>query len=514
MNYKDKIWLEGKVSAGLSMSEIALESKCTFTTISKWMNKFGIKKPEKIIKDVNWLRERYEVDKLSISEISKMANSSVITVKKYIKEFGLYRSLNDSIRAANEKRIDTVRSKYGKPNVMQVDTFKKKYENTCLAKYGAKHPLKTKAGIDKLNASVRNKYGYDWIGGVPEIKNKIAETNIKRYGVTNQFQRAEIREKAFRSRVDNGFSILIDEKSIKDIAAHYCVPYSSLTYLIRTRSFKTSEELYRFIDNYKEQKSWLEREFELRSGSEFYNKKILSYRPDFRINNHTYANVDGLYWHSELVNKDNFYHYNMRKSYEDFGLQIFQFRADEIYNKIEVILSIISDNNFNISSKETIIGEVSSSDARQFLTRNHLGSSIGLRNIGLYYNGILISLLSYTIRSSELSIDSFSSKLYNNVIGGFSKLLLYAEEGSEINKIKYWVNLRYDSGKYLKELGFVKDMEILGWKWTDLNKTYDRAKCLENMDDRCLSENEHAKELGWVKIYDAGQRLWRKDGYR
>ena len=29
-----------------------------------------------------------------------------------------------------------------------------------------------------------------------------------------------------------------------------------------------------------------------------------------------------------------------------------------------------------------------------------------------------------------------------------------------------------------------------------------------NMDDRKLTEKEHAIELGWVKIYDAGQRLY------
>jgi len=29
------------------------------------------------------------------------------------------------------------------------------------------------------------------------------------------------------------------------------------------------------------------------------------------------------------------------------------------------------------------------------------------------------------------------------------------------------------------------------------------------MDDRKLSEKKHAEELGWFKIYDAGQRLFK-----
>jgi hypothetical protein len=30
------------------------------------------------------------------------------------------------------------------------------------------------------------------------------------------------------------------------------------------------------------------------------------------------------------------------------------------------------------------------------------------------------------------------------------------------------------------------------------------------MDERGLGEKEHANELGWVRIYDAGQRLFEK----
>ena len=74
-----------------------------------------------------------------------------------------------------------------------------------------------------------------------------------------------------------------------------------------------------------------------------------------------------------------------------------------------------------------------------------------------------------------------------------------------------WVDLRYGNGDSLKKVGFKIEKETLGWKWTDLHNTYNRLKCRANMDERCLTQAEHASELGWVKIYDAGQRLYAKN---
>jgi hypothetical protein len=78
----------------------------------------------------------------------------------------------------------------------------------------------------------------------------------------------------------------------------------------------------------------------------------------------------------------------------------------------------------------------------------------------------------------------------------------------EIKEIHNWVDLRYGTGKHLSEKNFVFARETLGWKWTDSKNTFNRLKCKANMDDRKLSEMQHAEELGWHKIYDAGQRLW------
>jgi len=63
--------------------------------------------------------------------------------------------------------------------------------------------------------------------------------------------------------------------------------------------------------------------------------------------------------------------------------------------------------------------------------------------------------------------------------------------------------LRYGSGKGLKSLGFkhIKDQKG-GFCWTDFENTFNRLKC---------TTKEKADELGWKKIWDAGQRLFIKN---
>ena len=79
------------------------------------------------------------------------------------------------------------------------------------------------------------------------------------------------------------------------------------------------------------------------------------------------------------------------------------------------------------------------------------------------------------------------------------------KKSNDIEYILSFVDLRYGNGKSLESIGFTRESVSLGWKWTDGCSTYNRLWCRANMDERKLSEREHADELGWYKIYDAGQ---------
>ena len=240
----------------------------------------------------------------------------------------------------------------------------------------------------------------------------------------------------------------------------------------------------------------------------------MKFKPDFKLSEKIALNTDGLYWHSEERTPNKLYHFNMRKEYENNGLRIFQFREDEIKNKFEIILSMIN-NSLGLSERrvygrKTICKKVSNDDAQAFLNEHHLMGAISSRHIGLYYENELISVMSFKIIDQTIKVDRFCSKVNFVVIGGLSKLMKFITRTSSAKNIDYWVDLRYGTGKHLEDKGFLLEKETLGWKWTDFKETYNRLKCRANMDERNLTQAEHAEEMGWVKIYDAGQRLYRK----
>ena len=220
-----------------------------------------------------------------------------------------------------------------------------------------------------------------------------------------------------------------------------------------------------------------------------------------------------------VIKKDNEInlYFNLRKSFEDSGLRICQFHEDEIRDKPLVVKSIVNNaigtTPNKIYARKTIIQTVSQTIANEFLDNNHLMGTIRAKHLGLYYNDILVGLISYKLKKNVCKIERFCTLINSTIVGGFTKLLSYIEKNcidSHITEIHNWVDLRYGTGNHLLEKGFRKIKDTQGWKWTDAVNTFNRLKCKANMDDRKLTEKEHAEELGWYKIYDAGQRLYIK----
>ena len=193
-----------------------------------------------------------------------------------------------------------------------------------------------------------------------------------------------------------------------------------------------------------------------------------------------------------------------------------QFREDELYFKLDIVESMINNvlhkNISRIGARSCSVRKIDNIEASKFLKENHIKGEKCAKHIGLLHDDKIISLMSYKIDKNKTSkIERFCTKLNTVVPGAFSKLLSHLIKDNNIAKIHYWVDLRYGTGGFLKQFGFQNERDVLGWNWTDKVYTYNRLKCRANMDDRKLSQQEYAKELGWFKIYDAGQRLYTLD---
>lgn len=231
------------------------------------------------------------------------------------------------------------------------------------------------------------------------------------------------------------------------------------------------------------------------------------YRPDFKITDDFFIDADGLAWHTETT-RDKWYHFNKRKAYEEEGITLWQLYPGELITNSHIVQSMVNHKlqlSSKIHARKCVVKEVPFSESSAFFAENHLMGAIPRKTIGLYFNNELVSAMAYSQVKDIIDIARFCNKVNYAVTGAFTKLLKALPKCKEIVN---WVDLRYGNGKHLEGYGFVNQGDILSWRWTDKKQTFNRRQCRANMDDRNLTEAEHAAEKKWVKIYDAGQRKY------
>ena len=411
-----------------------------------------------------------------------------------------------------KRQKETNITKYGVENVAQNKDVRAKIKNTTIKRYGYEYAITSDEIKDKQKATNLKKYGVENVSQNKEISNRIKNTMQERYGVETYVNSKHCRDKQAESVTKYTF----EEISISTICKENNVPYSFVSKIARAQGV---EDAANYIANYTNNKTNIELIIEKAIKIERFNKKAIKdikYRPDFKITENCFLDADGLYWHSDAAPTPHhkLYHFKKQKDYSSSGLRLFQFREDEINQKLPIVKSIVEHyigKSSKIQGRKTKIKKVEQKDAKMFLTSSHLMGSTKAKHIGLYLEEELVCLMSYVKDiSGILKIQRFCNKLNTTVIGGFSKLLNFIENKENPVEVHNWVDLRYGTGKHLENKGFILTRETLGWKWTDTKNTYNRRSCRANMDERQLSEKEHAIELSLYKIYDAGQRLYVK----
>lgn len=379
-----------------------------------------------------------------------------------------------------------------------------KYGNIC-SLHGTTNEAKE---VNKKKIETwKTKYGVDHFSKSKEIRKKVKETNEKRYGVSNPGEMKKLKV--------SGSSMFVEDWFLQQAEPKPCSyqSFGSIFLFGKGRTEFEKGELEKFLIDYREHKTVLEKLGEEVFGVCHFNQKIdkeIKYRPDFKINQNEYVNVDGLFWHS-IKNKDKRYHFEMREVFENKGYRIYQFREDEIRDKREIVSSIIEakmNKCLKIFARKCSIKVLTQKEATSFLEENHLMGNITAKHIGLVNQENLVAVFSYKIKGETLIIERFSNAKNLVVVGGLSKLISHCTKTNKCTKVQSWVDLRYGTGQSLISLNFRPVKTTLGWKWTDGKNTYNRLHCRANMDQRKLSEKKQAEELGWYKIYDAGQRLF------
>jgi hypothetical protein len=467
-------------------------------------------------KDPEWFKYQYITLGKTIKSISQEFGYSKSTLTRYKCRFNLKK-----YNVANKSKISkkNLVNDYITNNMMPIKIAEKYNVNRgyifeLLSKWNIERSseAESKSVKDNICSVSKEKYNGQHFNATLDIIEKRKQTTLERYGAESFFRSDEYKNR------DEKRNTIFHGKTIYEWATEYSITNIILYRWYYKNKNASKEQIVDFLENYIPNASNVENTFKDALDIEIYNKFFnlkeypdLRYKPDFKISENAAINVDGLYWHSSATKDDSMYHFKMRKEYEDLNLRIFQFREDEINDKIEIVKSMILNHkklSKRIYARKTQIGNVNQETADKFLNRNHLMGTIKAKHVGLYYNSKLVMIFSYKIYDKILKIERNAASINHAVVGGFSKLLKYLMTNNEFEKIHYWVDLRYGTGTFLKQFGFNISKETLGWKWTDFSSTFNRLRCRANMDQRKLSQEEHASELGWHKIYDAGQRLW------
>lgn len=480
------------VEQGLNINQISKHINRSHAYVKSRIKQYDLVKT-KIYQDPEWLYQKYITENLSTVQIAELVGVTDPTIATALRTHNIVKDKKDLQKAKQARAQQTFQERYGSKSFFGTDVAKAKITKTILSRYG----VENLRSIDGVNAKIEN-------------------TCIERYGARSPFGNTEIQEKIKNTRIKKGLTKpLCNGQTINQICLEKEIS-PSMFYL--KRDLFEDQELLEYIENYKQYSTLLEQRFSNLTGLTKYDRywdleqfPDLRYKPDFKVNDYLAINVDGLYWHSEKY-LDKKYHFQLRKEFENKGLRIMQFRADEVYFKPEIVQSMVLNQQGyckKIGARTTEIVPVSQSEARTFLDQNHLMGNFLAKHLALIKNGTILSLISYKTYSDKIKIERFCSLLNYVVVGGASKLLQHIPNPNHL-PIHYWADLRYGTGSYLSNLGFQHERDTLGWKWTDTINTFNRLACRANMDNQKLSQKQYAETKGWFKIYDAGQRLWVK----
>lgn len=491
----------GLVNTPLHMILHTIKTKCTnpnfegyhggsISVCQEWLDDF--------IKFYNWALKNGWQEGLCISRKDYTKDYSpdncYITTRE---EVSNKEEIKTKIHESNKSAL---MEKYGVEYARDIPGVDEKIRKTNIERYGSESPLGNKDIQQKaIDTNIRN-YGQP---SVPfEVyKDKFIATNRERHGVDYPPQNKEITRKGVETRIKRGLIYMHEGLGAEEWAKKVGVCAVTMRNRIRQVGFEEAIKIPKRQTGIEYKVQQLLDKYSI---NYIFNKKLGNRYPDFRLEEHKLiVEVDGLYWHSDAVNKDRNYHIKKKQEYKELGYDCIFFREDEVLNKIEIIESILLNKlgktKNRIFARKTKIEQIKKSVGSEFFNTNHLMGRGGGDCYGLFYENELVCAIRVREVKGYIDISRFCNKLNNTVIGGFSKLLNYI-----INKynrdIHTFIDMRYGQGEYLSELGFTKTKEYPSFKWVSDNKVVGRQTFKANT----------GYEHGYYKLWDAGQALWEK----
>lgn len=445
-----------------------------------------------------------------------------------------------------------IRDIYGTDNVSKLDDIKTKKKQTFNKNHQTEESRKNIT--TKTKSTKRKKYGDENYNNRSQAK----QTTQKRYGVDNIFRLKSVWQKGYEKRIINGvcYKNLGLANIAKAIERHddvincengiytckcphpECTKCSNHTFEINVANYhgrkNCGAELCTILNPIGKHckntcvELWVKQILD-DCNIEYIrcNRQILSGRElDFYIPSKKLAiECNGVYWHSSEYKSSN-YHINKFNDCANMGIQLITIWEDQVQNYPEllknIILSKLGVYSKRIYARSCNIREISKQEADGILRYHIQGTGQSTIRYGLFHNNELVSVMTFAKRrvfvggtGDEYELIRFCNLPGVQVVGGASKLLKkFLREYNNPALVSYSSN-DISSGSLYEALGFNKTKQSKSYWYIEPNtfKRFHRFNFRKDIlvkkgYDKNLSESQITKQLGLLRINDAGQTRW------
>ena len=461
---------------------------------------------------------------------------------------------SNSCDIKKNKTKETNINRYGKDNPMKIDVVKNKVKETNLEKYGVSCVFQSEIIKNKSKQTCLEKYGEEYIGAVEIIQEKIKDTINNKYGVDSPLllEKTKInKEIARRKKMVEKYNDIIDVSDNHYICKcphFFCNKCGEKFYIVKPSIFfdrlrDKTEPCTRLLPEQKSNNKNTTLELFIQSildkhGVDYIrnDRNVLDGKElDIYIPSKNIAiECNGVFTHCNKY-KDNNYHITKNILCKDKDIQLIQIWEDWVKNKPKVIESIILNKLGlcckTIYARKCTVKEIDYNKSSKFLNQNHIqGSTKSSIKLGLYYNGELVSVMTFgkrngccsnkVISRGEIELSRFCNKLNTRVIGGASKLLKYFINKYNPSKIISFSANDISNGNLYERLGFKTNNKINQSYWWIKNGTYVRYHRSnftksdivrlgwKDINDNTWKEEDVMYNKGYFKIVDSGQLKW------
>lgn len=494
----------GKLSAHYEV--VKTQEDIRLTMENTFLEKYGVTNPSK---------SKLVTDKIAATK--KANGTDVYNAEKYkqtkIEKYGSLEKAREHMIEAQKKTLiekhGSLEEAYSDQQKTRVSTFRQLY--------GTDNPYQSEEVKEKIKIASKEKYGTEYPNQNAVVKEAIHNSKLEHFGPSNY----DNWKLGHQTRIKNWGSLeesykVAYEKQKRTMLERYGYECMLVSPDISTSNGKKNtgpnNRFATLLDRY-----GIEYEREFVIGSKSYDFKVGNCL--IEINPTVTHNLKFNPFGENRITKT--YHSDKLKLAEENGFRcIHVWDWDDIYKIVEQLLL----PKMRLYARNCVVKEVSLSDAKEFINKNHLqGYAKDSIRLGLYHEDVLVSIMTFGKprynKNYEYELIRYCS--WCSVIGGAEKLFKYFLSNYSPSSIISYCDRNKFEGNVYSKLGFKYKNTGLSTHWYHMgdethildsllrargfdqllgNKYGTYGKGTSNYELMCIH--------GFVDIIDAGQAVY------